>query len=69
MKNVYFLRTVGSYEKPTFTDKEVEKFKAFNGLDEYLYQMSNATFWEKADARTGGINQLKMDVEKLKVSV
>lgn len=59
-------RTVGSYEKPTFTDKEVEKFKAFNGLDEYLYQMSNATFWEKADARTGGINQLKMDVEKLK---
>ena len=65
----YFFRTVGSYEKPTFTESEVAKFKAFNGLDEFLYQMSNATFWEKAESRPGGIDQLKTDVEKLKVSV
>ena len=60
---------MGSYEKPTFTESEVEKFKAFNGLDEFLYQMSNSTFWQKASNRPGGIDQLKTDVEKLKVNI
>jgi len=59
-------RTVGSYEKPTFTDKEKEKFSKFNRLDEDLYQMSNNTFWERAEQRPGGIDQLHDDVEKLK---
>lgn len=59
-------RTVGSYEKPTFTDREKAKFEKFNKLDEELYQMSNSTFWEKAEQRPGGIDQLNDDVEKLK---
>ena len=61
-------RTVGSYEKPTFTDKEKAKFAKFNKLDEELYQMSNSTFWEKAEQRPGGVEQLNDDVEKLKVT-
>ena len=31
-------RTVGAYEKPTFTESEVAKFKDFNKLDEFIYQ-------------------------------
>lgn len=31
-------RTVGAYEKPTFTESEVTKFKDFNKLDEFIYQ-------------------------------
>ena len=51
------------------TDKEKEKFSKFNRLDEDLYQMSNNTFWERAEQRPGGIDQLHDDVEKLKVSL
>ena len=60
-------RTVGSYEKPTFSDEEKKKFSDFNRLDEDLYQMSNQTFWEKATERPGGISQLNKDVQNLKV--
>jgi len=59
-------RTVGSYEKPTFTEAERAKFSSFNGLDEFLYKMSNETFWNKANSRTGGIERLQADVQKLK---
>ena len=31
-------RTVGAYDKPTFTESEVAKFKDFNKLDEFIYQ-------------------------------
>ena len=31
--------------------------------------MSNATFWRKAESRQGGVEQLKTDVEKLKVNI
>ena len=67
--NLLFLRTVGSYEKPTFTESEVAKFQSFNALDEFLYKMSNTTFWRKAESRQGGVEQLKTDVEKLKVNI
>ena len=58
---------MGSYEKPTFTEAERAKFSSFNGLDEFLYKMSNETFWNKANSRKGGIEQLQADVQKLKV--
>lgn len=58
-------RTVGSYEKPTFTTAEVEKFAEFNKLDQFLYKKSNETFWQKAAERPGGIEQLQTDKLKL----
>jgi len=60
-------RTVGSYEKPTFSEDEKEKFSKFNQLDEDLYKMSNSTFWEKAGKRKGGTQKLSQDVQNLKV--
>merc|ERR1711990_1237559 len=59
-------RTVGSYEKPTFSEDEKEKFSKFNQLDEDLYKMSNSTFWEKAGKRKGGTQKLAQDVQNLK---
>ena len=58
---------MGSYEKPTFSDDEKEKFSEFNKLDEDLYKMSNQTFWEKAKIRKGGVSKLAEDVQNLKV--
>ena len=66
---IFNFRTVGSYEKPTFSDEEKKKFSDFNRLDEDLYQMSNQTFWEKATERPGGISQLNKDVQNLKVKL
>ena len=42
-------RTVGAYEKPTFTESEVAKFKDFNKLDEFIYQKEGflVFFFEK----------------------
>ena len=60
---------MGSYEKPTFSDLEKQKFSDFNRLDEDLYQMSNQTFWEKATQRPGGIIKLNKDVQDLKVRI
>jgi len=59
-------RTVGAYDKPTFTESEVAKFKDFNKLDEFIYQKSNSTFWERVQDRPGGMTKMEADVAKLK---